>query len=82
MVMLDQSLGDLYTNGLITGKSLLAFCNNRSEIEKSVGEINLHRDEQRKEDPYYKFFQKKDSNDGELSEIEKARRTSLFSDNK
>ena len=82
MVMLDQSLSDLYTSGLITGKSLLAFCNNRAEIEKTVGEINLNRDENRKEDPYYKFFQKKENNDSELSDIEKARRMSLFSEKK
>ena len=31
MVMLDQSLSDLYTEGLISGKSLLAYCNNRAE---------------------------------------------------
>ena len=82
MVMLDQSLSDLYTSGLITGKSLLAFCNNRAEIEKTVGEINLNRDENRKEDPYYKFFQKKENNDSEPSDIEKARRMSLFSEKK
>jgi twitching motility protein PilT len=82
MVMLDQSLSDLYTNGLITGKSLLAFCNNRSEIEKIVGEINLHRDENRKEDPYYKFFQKNDENTGDLNDIDKIRKTSIFGDKK
>jgi twitching motility protein PilT len=80
MVMLDQSLSDLYTAGLITGKSLLAFCNNRAEIEKTVGEINLNRDKNRKEDPYYKFFQKKENNDSEPNDVEKARRASLFSD--
>jgi len=80
MVMLDQSLSDLYMAGLITGKSLLAFCNNRAEVEKIVGEINLRRDEDRKEDPYYKFFQKKDDSNGNLSDIERARKTSLFSD--
>ena len=82
MVMLDQSLGDLYTDGLISGKSLLAYCNNRAEIEKIVGEINLRRDEVRKEDPYYKFFQKKDDRNGDLSDVEKARKTGLFSDKK
>jgi twitching motility protein PilT len=80
MVMLDQSLSDLYTAGMITGKSLLAFCNNRAEIEKTVGEINLNRDKNRKEDPYYKFFQKKENNDSEPNDVEKARRASLFSD--
>ena len=82
MVMLDRSLSDLYTSGMISGKSLLAFCNNRAEIEKTVGEINLNRDENRKEDPYYKFFQKKENNDSEPSDIEKARRMSLFSEKK
>jgi twitching motility protein PilT len=82
MVMLDQSLSDLYTNGLITGKNLLAFCNNRAEIEKIVGEINLHRDENRNEDPYYKFFKKKDENTGDLNDSEKIRKTSIFGDKK
>ncbi len=82
MVMLDQSLSDLYTNGLITGKNLLAFCNNRAEIEKIVGEINLHRDENRKEDPYYKFFKKKDENTGDLNDSEEIRKTSIFGDKK
>jgi len=81
MVMLDQSLGDLYTAGLISGKNLLAFCNNRAEIEKMVGEINLRRDESKKEDPYYKFFQKKDNNAGDLNDNEKSRKTSITSDN-
>lgn len=79
--MLDQSLGDLYTAGLISGKNLLAFCNNRAEIEKMVGEINLRRDESKKEDPYYKFFQKKDNNAGDLNDNEKSRKTSITSDN-
>jgi twitching motility protein PilT len=82
MVMLDQSLSDLYTNGMITGKNLLAFCNNRAEIEKIVGEINLHRDENRNEDPYYKFFKKKDENTGDLNDSEKIRKTSIFGDKK
>jgi twitching motility protein PilT len=82
MVMLDQSLSDLYTNGMITGKNLLAFCNNRAEIEKIVGEINLHRDENRNEDPYYKFFKKKDENTGDLNDREKIRKTSIFGDKK
>ena len=82
MVMLDQSLSDLYINGMITGKNLLAFCNNRAEIEKIVGEINLHRDENRNEDPYYKFFKKKDENTGDLNDSEKIRKTSIFGDKK
>jgi twitching motility protein PilT len=82
MVMLDQSLSDLYTNGMITGKNLLAFCNNRAEIEKIVGEINLHRDENRNEDPYYKFFKKKDENTGDLNDSEEIRKTSIFGDKK
>jgi twitching motility protein PilT len=82
MVMLDQSLSDLYMDGLISGKSLLAYCNNRTEIEKIVGEINLRRDESKKEDPYYKFFQKKENNNGDLSNGEKVRKTSLFNEEK
>lgn len=82
MVMLDQSLGDLYTAGLISGKSLLAYCNNRAEIEKIVGEINLRRDENKKEDPYYKFFQRKENHNDDLSNGDKVRKTSLFNEEK
>jgi len=82
MVMLDQSLSDLYTGGLISGKSLLAYCNNRTEIEKIVGEINLRRDENKKEDPYYKFFQKKENNNGDLSNGEKVRKMNIFNEEK
>src|SRR4030042_759355 len=56
MVMLDQSLSELYINNQITGKSLLAYCNHRAEIEKLIGEVNIDRDENGKEDPYSKFL--------------------------
>ncbi len=43
MKMLDQSLIELYVAGLISGKSLLAYCNDRAEVERVVGEINVKR---------------------------------------
>jgi twitching motility protein PilT len=73
MVMLDQSLSDLYMDNKITGKSLLAYCNNRAEIEKLIGEVNISRDENGKEDPYSKFFKKEDNNPVNLNDVDKAR---------
>jgi len=51
MQTLDQSLIDLYVRGLIDGKNLLAVCNDRSEIEKTIGEINVNLDGRRKDTP-------------------------------
>jgi twitching motility protein PilT len=53
MQTLDQSLMDLYQQGLINGKSLLAFCNDRMEIEKTIGEINTKLDGHAKENPMW-----------------------------
>jgi len=39
MKLLDHSLAELYGKGLISAENLLAFCNDRSEIEKIMGEI-------------------------------------------
>jgi len=39
MISLDESLVDLYLKGLINGKSVLDFCNDRKEVEKLVGKI-------------------------------------------
>jgi len=41
MMMLDESLVNLYSLGLISGTNLLAYCNDRSEVEKLIGEINV-----------------------------------------
>ncbi len=38
MTLLDQSLTGLYQRGIITHESLLAFCNDRDEIQRLVGE--------------------------------------------
>ena len=39
MISLDEALVALYLKGQITGKSVLEFCNDRSEVEKLVGKI-------------------------------------------
>jgi twitching motility protein PilT len=41
MISLDEALVNLYLKGTITGKSVLDYCNDRSEIEKLVGKIKL-----------------------------------------
>ncbi len=41
MRLMDHALVDLYLKGEITGKSLLAFCNDRTEVEKLCGEIKV-----------------------------------------
>ena len=41
MVTLDQSLVNLYRKGTISHQSLLAFCNDRDEIEKLTGEAQV-----------------------------------------
>jgi len=57
MIMLDQSIGDMYLQGLISGKNVLAFCNDRAELEKIIGSsIDVKRDKIRK-DPFYKLFE-------------------------
>ncbi len=73
MVMLDQSLSELYLNNQITGRNLLALCNNRAEVEKLIGEVNIHRDENGKEDPYSKFFKKEEIGTTNLDDVDKAR---------
>lgn len=50
MMMLDQSLVNLYSLGLISGTNLLAYCNDRSEVEKLIGDINVKLN-RRKEPP-------------------------------
>jgi twitching motility protein PilT len=41
MISLDEALVSLYLKGIITGKSVLEFCNDRSEVEKLIGKIKL-----------------------------------------
>lgn len=55
MMMLDQSLGALYQEGLISGKNLLAFCNDRAEVEKLIGEVHVKRDGHKQTEPFYKL---------------------------
>lgn len=46
MRILDESLVELYAQKVITGKTLLSACNDRSEVEKILGEINVNLDTQ------------------------------------
>lgn len=39
METLDQSLVSLYLRGIITGESLLRYCNDREEVEKLMGKV-------------------------------------------
>ena len=39
METLDQSLVSLYLRGIITGESLVRFCNDKDEVEKLVGKV-------------------------------------------
>jgi twitching motility protein PilT len=39
MESLDQSLADLYLKGVISGESLVRWCNDREEMEKLVGRV-------------------------------------------
>jgi twitching motility protein PilT len=41
MISLDEALVGLYLRGIITGKSVLDFCNDRTEVEKLVGKIKI-----------------------------------------
>jgi twitching motility protein PilT len=41
MISLDEALVSLYLKGTITGKSVLDFCNDRTEVEKLVGKVRL-----------------------------------------
>jgi twitching motility protein PilT len=56
MIILDHSLGCLYKDGLIGAKHLLAYCNDRDELEKVVGRIDVKQDTLKKDEPFYKFF--------------------------
>jgi len=41
MISLDESLVGLYLKGTITGKTVLDFCNDRTEVEKLIGKVKL-----------------------------------------
>jgi len=41
MRTLDEALVDLYLRQIITGESLLAFCNDRQEVDKLIGNVRL-----------------------------------------
>jgi twitching motility protein PilT len=42
MISLDEALVNLYLKQVITGEVLLAFCNDRQEVEKLIGKINVN----------------------------------------
>jgi twitching motility protein PilT len=42
MISLDEALVSLYLKQIITGETLLAFCNERQEVEKLIGKINTN----------------------------------------
>ncbi|MCK4369085.1 MAG: PilT/PilU family type 4a pilus ATPase [Dehalococcoidales bacterium] len=41
MISLDEALVNLYLKQLITGENLLAFCNEREEVEKLIGKVEI-----------------------------------------
>ncbi|MCL0082558.1 PilT/PilU family type 4a pilus ATPase [Dehalococcoidia bacterium] len=41
MISLDEALVNLYLKQIITGKSLLDFCNDRREVEKLIGRVEI-----------------------------------------
>jgi len=41
MISLDEALVNLYLKRLINGESLLAFCNDRQEVEKLIGRVEI-----------------------------------------
>jgi len=41
MISLDEALVNLYLKRLITGESLLGFCNDRQEVEKLIGRVEI-----------------------------------------
>ena len=41
MISLDEALVSLYLKRKITGESLLAFCNDRQEVEKLIGKVEI-----------------------------------------
>ena len=41
MITLDEALASLYLKGIITGESVLDFCNDRGEVEKMIGKVKV-----------------------------------------
>jgi twitching motility protein PilT len=41
MISLDEALVNLYLKRLISGETLLAFCNDRQEVEKLIGRVEI-----------------------------------------
>ena len=41
MISLDEALVNLYLKQIITGENLLAFCNEREEVEKLIGKVEI-----------------------------------------
>jgi len=41
MISLDEALVNLYLKQTITGENLLAFCNEREEVEKLIGQVEI-----------------------------------------
>ncbi len=41
MISLDEALVNLYLKRLITGETLLSFCNDRQEVEKLIGRVEI-----------------------------------------
>jgi twitching motility protein PilT len=41
MITLDEALASLYLKGIITGQSMLDFCNDRQEVEKMIGKVRV-----------------------------------------
>jgi twitching motility protein PilT len=41
MITLDEALVNLYLKQIITGESLLSFCNDREEVEKLIGKVEV-----------------------------------------
>ena len=41
MITMDEALASLYLKGIITGESVLDFCNDRGEVEKMIGKIKV-----------------------------------------
>ncbi len=41
MISMDEALVSLYLKGTISGESVLAFCNDRNEVEKLIGKVKI-----------------------------------------
>ena len=41
MISMDEALVSLYLKGTISGESVLAFCNDRNEVEKLIGKVKV-----------------------------------------